>query len=126
LYAREAIQYSKDASDDFVYGQNIVYKSCGKPFEQILTNAGYDEVDTIILSRDLSNGESKWNGYNIKTTSIVNMKEAGILDPTKVTRNALLNGSSIASTILLTECVIVDKPEDKKEENVYDPSQMMM
>ena len=54
------------------------------------------------------------------------MKEAGILDPTKVTRNALLNGSSIASTILLTECVIVDKPEDKKEENVYDPSQMMM
>ena len=126
LYAREAIQYDNDASDDFVYGQNIVYKSCGKPFEQILTNAGYDEVDTIILSRDLRNGESKWNGYNIKTTSIVNMKEAGILDPTKVTRNALLNGSSIASTILLTECVIVDKPEDKKEENVYDPSQMMM
>jgi len=126
LYAREAIQYDNDASDDFVYGQNIVYKSCGKPFEQILTNAGYDEVDTIILSRDLRNCESKWNGYNIKTTSIVNMKEAGILDPTKVTRNALLNGSSIASTILLTECVIVDKPEDKKEENVYDPSQMMM
>jgi len=126
LYAREAIQYSEDASDDFVYGQNIVYKSCGKPFEQILTNAGYDEVDTIILSRNLKDGDSNWNGYNIKSKTIANMKEAGILDPTKVTRNALLNGSSIASTILLTECVIVDKPEDKKEENVYDPSQMMM
>jgi chaperonin GroEL len=126
LYARENIKFTEDASSDFVYGQNIVYKSCGKPFEQILTNAGYDQVDSIILSRQLRDGDAKWSGYNIKTKSIVDMKEAGILDPTKVTRNALLNGSSIAGTILLTECVIVDKPEDKKEDGAYDPSQMMM
>jgi chaperonin GroEL len=51
------------------------------------------------------------------------MKEAGILDPHKVTKQALLNASSIAGTILLTECVIFDKPEDKKE-NTFDPSMM--
>jgi chaperonin GroEL len=45
---------------------------------------------------------------------IVNMKEAGILDPHKVTKNALQNAASIAGTILLTEAVIVDAPEDKK------------
>ena len=126
LYARENVSFDVSTSDDFIYGQNIVYKSCGKPFEQILTNAGYDQVDSIILSRQLRDGDAKWNGYNIKTKSIVDMKEAGILDPTKVTRNALINASSIAGTILLTECVIVDKPEDKKEEGAYDPSQMMM
>ena len=126
LYARENVSFDVSISDDFIYGQNIVYKSCGKPFEQILTNAGYDQVDSIILSRQLRDGDAKWNGYNIKTKSIVDMKEAGILDPTKVTRNALINASSIAGTILLTECVIVDKPEDKKEDGAYDPSQMMM
>jgi chaperonin GroEL len=126
LYARENVEFDETTSDDFIYGQNIVYKSCGKPFEQILTNAGYDQVDSIILSRQLRDEDAKWNGYNIKTKSIANMKEAGILDPTKVTRNALINASSIAGTILLTECVIVDKPEDKKEDGAYDPSQMMM
>ena len=55
----------------------------------------------------------------------VNMKKAGIIDPQKVTKNALLNASSIAGTILLTECVVVDKPEDKKE-NAFDPSMMGM
>jgi chaperonin GroEL len=51
------------------------------------------------------------------------MKEAGIIDPHKVTRQALSNASSIAGTILLTECTIVDKPEDKKEGG-FDPSML--
>jgi chaperonin GroEL len=54
-------------------------------------------------------------GYNIKEETVVNMKEAGIIDPSKVTRTALENAASVAGTILLTECVIVDSPEDKKE-----------
>jgi len=54
------------------------------------------------------------------------MKEAGIIDPHKVTKNALLNASSIAGTILLTECTIVDKPENNKEtQPMMDPSMMM-
>jgi chaperonin GroEL len=51
------------------------------------------------------------------------MKVAGIIDPHKVTKNALMNASSIAGTILLTECTVVDKPEDKKEGG-FDPSMM--
>ena len=53
------------------------------------------------------------------------MKKAGIIDPHKVTKNALLNASSIAGTILLTEAVVVDKPEDKKD-NGIDPSMLGM
>jgi len=115
LYAREGITYLKKDSDDFNYGKTLVYKACGKPFETILTNAGYSQSDAQIIStRDLD-GMNIWNGYNIKTETIVNMKEAGILDPHKVTKNALINASSIAGTILLTECTISPNPEDKKD-----------
>jgi chaperonin GroEL len=72
-------------------------------------------------------GKSKgvWSGYNIKTETIVDMKEAGIIDPHKVTKNALMNAASIAGTILLTECTIVDTPEDKKESGM-DPMMGML
>jgi chaperonin GroEL len=62
---------------------------------------------------------------DLKTETIVNMKEAGIIDPHKVTKNALMNAASIAGTILLTECTIVDTPEDKKESGI-DPMMGMM
>ena len=52
------------------------------------------------------------------------MKESGIIDPLKVTRNALLNASSVAGTILLTEAVVVDKPEENSS-NEIDPAAMM-
>ena len=60
-------------------------------------------------------GTKPWFGFNIKEENIVNMKEAGIIDPAKVTRTALENAASVAGTVLLTECVVVDNPEDKKE-----------
>jgi chaperonin GroEL len=60
-------------------------------------------------------GTKPWFGFNIKEETIVNMKEAGIIDPAKVTRTALENAASVAGTVLLTECVVVDNPEDKKE-----------
>jgi chaperonin GroEL len=120
LYAREAVKTAsellKDESEDFKFGYQIVYKACGKPFEQILTNAGYTEVEAqMIVKHELVMADSKWAGYNLKTCGVVNMKEAGIIDPHKVTKQALSNASSIASTILLTETVIIDKPEDKKD-----------
>ena len=126
LYAREGITCSKTDTDDFNYGKRLVYRACGKPFEQILANAGYAESDMYPINMQIGKSKGTWSGYNIKTETIVNMKEAGIIDPQKVTKNALLNASSIAGTILLTECVVVDKPEDKKQEQpMYDPSMMM-
>jgi chaperonin GroEL len=126
LNAREALNEieNKDTSDDFKFGYKVVYNACGKPFEQILFNAGYSEADArMIAKHDLKMVDDEWAGYDIKTCSVVNMKEAGILDPHKVTKNALQNASSIAGTILLTECVVVDKPEDNKDGG-FDPSMM--
>ena len=93
LYAREAItKLPTDESEDFKFGYQIVYKACGKPFEQILANAGYSEADAkMLIKHDLVSADSEWAGYNIKTKEVVNMKEAGILDPHKVTKMALLN-----------------------------------
>jgi chaperonin GroEL len=126
LYAREGITQTKKDGDDFNYGKRLVYRACGKPFEQILSNAGYDERDMYPINMQIGEQEGTWNGYNIKTETIVNMKEAGIIDPQKVTKNALLNAASIAGTILLTECVVIDTPEDKKQDQpMYDPSMMM-
>jgi chaperonin GroEL len=108
LSAREAIDVTN-------IGAEIVYKACGKPFEQILINAGYDSVEAQMVGLTLKTASEVWKGYNLKTEEIVDMKEAGIIDPAKVTRTALENAASVASTILLTECVVVDNPEDKKD-----------
>jgi chaperonin GroEL len=125
LYAREGITYGKDESDDFKYGKKLVYNACGKPFETILKNAGYAEVDMYPINLQIGKAKGVWSGYNIKTEAIVDMKVAGIIDPHKVTKNALMNAASIAGTILLTECTIVDTPEDKKESGM-DPMMGMM
>ena len=126
LYARRDVSSDADATDDFNYGQKIVHDACGKPFEYILTNAGYSEADAKMIEMGDLKNKKGFTGYNLKTCSVVNMKKAGILDPHKVTKNALLNASSIAGTILLTECTIVDNPEDEKESQpMMDPSMMM-
>ena len=107
---------------DFEFGTSIVQKACRKPFLQILTNAGYTEDKAKEISLEVE--DLDWVGYNIKTFETTNLKEAGIIDPFKVTRNALQNAASIAGTILLTEATIVDKP---KEDNMseIDPTAMM-
>ena len=126
LYARKSIDSDINATDDFNYGQKIVYDACGKPFEYILTNAGYSEADAKMIEMGDLKGKKGFTGYNLKTCKVVDMKKAGILDPHKVTKNALLNAASIAGTILLTECTIVDNPKNEKESQpMIDPSMMM-
>ncbi len=117
LYARESIE-----GDNI--GAKIVKQACGKPFTQILMNAGWDEVDGRIMADNLTHTKKDiWTGFNIKTMEKVNMKEAGIIDPAKVTRTALENAASVAGTILLTECTIVDEPSESNNE--VDPMSMM-
>jgi len=110
IYAREAISNRESV------GGKIVYKACSSPFVKILTNAGYEEMEAYGLINELKKSHN-WVGYNLKTEAFVNMKEEGIIDPTKVTRTAIENAASVAGTILLTECTIVDKPEDKKQDD---------
>tara|TARA_B100001094_G_scaffold4506_1_gene4057 strand:- start:440 stop:2068 length:1629 start_codon:yes stop_codon:yes gene_type:complete len=107
---------------DFEFGASIVQKACRKPFTQILTNAGYTQEEANLISLDVE--DLDWVGYNIKTNKTTNLKEAGIIDPFKVTRSALQNAASIAGTILLTECTIVDKPSENNM-NELDPSALM-
>ena len=112
LYAREVI-----TNRDTV-GGNIVFKACSAPFMKILTNAGYEEMESYQVINNLFVIRDNWRGYNLETQKFVNMKEAGIIDPTKVTRTAIENAASVAGTILLTECTVVDKPEDTKQEDL--------
>ncbi len=117
LYACENIETTTNI------GSEIVYRACGKPFEQILSNAGYTSVEAQMLGMKLVGANEIWDGYNLKTEEIVDMKEAGIIDPAKVTRTALENAASVAGTILLTECTVVDEPQDNKPQ--VDPMSMM-
>ena len=127
LYSNEIPKELENGNPDYNFGLSIVQKACQKPFEQILTNAGFSQTDALMIARHelIDYGNYTWRGYNIKTNKVVNMKEAGIIDPLKVTRSALQNASSIAGTILLTEAVVVDNKEDK-DSNGIDPSMLGM
>ena len=121
-----ALLYARESIDNCSIGAGIVYKACGKPFEQILINAGHDGVQAQMLGKYqlVESGNDTWAGYNIKTDKVVDMKKAGIIDPTKVTRVALENAAAVAGTVLLTECIVVNEPEEDKQSQI-DPSQMM-
>ena len=114
LYAREAIDRSNTGSE-------IVYRACGKAFEQILVNAGYDRNEAIFLGQTalVNVGKfNRWKGIDIETGKAIDFKKKGIIDPTKVTRLALENAASIAGTVLLTECTVTeDKSEDADKMN---------
>ena len=115
-----ALLYASNGLDNDSLGYQIVKRACRKPFIQILENAGYDTTQAEMIGNDLCNsGDDYWAGYNLQTGEVTNMEEAGILDPTKVTCTALQNAASVAGTILLTECVVVDHP--KQEEKTQQP-----
>jgi chaperonin GroEL len=99
-------------------GYEIVRKSIRKPFYQILSNSGCTHETCIELSLKLKDNFEI--GWNLSTENKVNMLSEGIIDPTKVTRCALENAASAAGTLLTTECIIVDKPEEKNN-NVEQP-----
>jgi len=121
LYASSGIEVNST-------GAAIVVEACAKPFNQILVNAGFDEVKGQILADNLVNsGNDTWAGFNIKTEETVDMKKSGIIDPTKVVRLALENAASVAGTVLLTECTIVNEIEEKNNNQPQlDPSMMGM
>ncbi|HOA80940.1 MAG TPA: chaperonin GroEL [Defluviitaleaceae bacterium] len=94
-------------SGDERTGVNIVLKALEAPLRQIVTNAGFE--DSVVVNKVKELGRDM--GFNALTEEYVNMIEAGILDPTKVTRSALQNANSVASTFLTTEAVVGEIPE---------------
>jgi chaperonin GroEL len=95
--------------DEELTGALIVTRALSAPLKRIAENAGQNGA--IIAERVK---EKAFNvGYNAATNEFVDMFEAGIVDPAKVTRSALQNAASIAAMVLTTECIVVDKPEPK-------------
>ena len=97
--------YDGQLSADQMSGFNIVCSACHAPFEAILKNAGIDMI---------SNERDDTYGYNVVTEEWCDMLEAGVIDPTKVTRTALEKAVSVASTLLTTECMIVNEVEESE------------
>ncbi len=95
-------------SGDYKTGANIVIKALEAPIRQIAENCG---VDGGVVINNIMHANSVTYGYNALSDEYCDMLEAGIIDPTKVTRSALQNASSVASTLLTTESLVADIPE---------------
>ena len=100
----------RDTNVEIQKGINVVMNSLFAPLTQIAINAGYDEEEIVSIQKTAE----KDFGFDAKTGDWVNMFEAGIIDPTKVTRSALLNAASISALFLTTEAGVAELP--KKEE----------
>ena len=106
-------------NEDETIGINIVKRSLEAPLRTIAENAG---VNGAVVVNEVKRGKKDF-GYNARTDNYGLMYDFGVIDPTKVTRTAIENAVSIASMILMTECVVVDEPE--KDGILPDPGMMM-
>jgi len=110
IRAIEALDKLKNSNEDEMTGIQIVKRAIEEPLRQIAANAG---VEGSIVVQKVKEGKGDF-GYNARTEQYENLLKAGVIDPTKVSRVALENAASIASMLLTTECVIVDKPKEEK------------
>jgi chaperonin GroEL len=107
-------------------GYQIIYMACTMPFYKILTNAGYEYQQISDISGQICANSDKWTGWNLTEENVTNLKDAGIIDPFKVTRTALENAASVAGTILLTECVVADELTENGSNSMDDASNQLM
>ena len=108
----KVIELEKSLNDDERIGAKIIINALEAPIKQIATNAGLEHAVILEKIRESNKGV----GYNFLSGEYVNMKECGIVDPTKVSRCALQNAESIASMILTTESIITEI----KDNNICD------
>jgi len=101
-----------ETSDDIQTGVKILLRSLEEPTRQIILNTGVEEAAVIVRELRSKGGNI---GYDAATGEITDMVKAGVIDPAKVTKNALLNASSIAGLLLTTEALVAEIPEEKKE-----------
>jgi chaperonin GroEL len=103
-----------EAEGDIKTGVSILRRALEEPLRGIAANAGRDGAVVIEMVRQAQKAQSNGKiGYDVISDTYVDMVEAGIIDPAKVTRSAVENASSIAGMILTTEALITDKPEEK-------------
>ena len=107
IRASQVLAGLKGANEDETTGINIVARAIEEPLRQIAANAG---VEGSVIVNKIREGKGDF-GYNARTDEYVNMFEAGVIDPTKVSRVALENAASVAGMFLTTECAIAEIPE---------------
>ena len=100
---------------DFGKGKQIVFQSCNTPLKQILSNAGESYSEWYLKLLKVTDSKSV---PNINDGEMIDAFESGIIDPTKVVRCALENAAAAAVTLLMTECVIHSKPDEKKADDM--------
>ncbi len=110
IRALEALDKVKADNEDEATGINIVRRALEEPLRQIAANAGYE--GSVVVQR-VKEGKGDF-GFNARTDEYEKLMAAGVIDPTKVARVALENAVSIASMLLTTECVVVEKPKEEK------------
>jgi len=113
LRAIPALEKVKGDNDDITTGINIVRRALEEPLRQIAQNAGLE--GSVIVNE--AKGRKKTEGFDAYEEKWVDMFDAGIIDPTKVTRCALQNAASIAALMLTTEALISEVPEEEKSKN---------
>ncbi len=109
IRALDSIEAMSGENDDETTGIAIVRRAVEEPLRQIIANCGSEGA---VIVQKVKEGKDDF-GYNARTEEFDNMYDAGVVDPTKVTRIAIENAASIASMLLTTECVIVDEPIDE-------------
>lgn len=112
IRAAAKMQLISSTNVDVIAGSNIVIRAVEEPLRQIVTNAG---LEGSVICNKVKNASGNI-GYNAKTDVYEDLVVAGVIDPAKVTKTALRNAASIASMILTTDCVIVEKPEEHARE----------
>ncbi len=109
LRAQAVLEKVKGTEDEKI-GVDIIRRSLEEPIRMIAQNAG---VEGSIIVAKIRESKDKAFGYNAATDEFEDLVKAGVIDPTKVTRTALQNAASIAGLLLTTECVVVERKEDK-------------
>jgi chaperonin GroEL len=120
IRAQKELEDLKGDNADEQTGINIVRRAIEEPLRQIVANAGGEGAVVVDKVRK---GEGDF-GYNARTDTYEDLRKAGVIDPAKVERVALENAASIAGMFLTTECLIVDKPEEKPAAPVAQPGMM--
>jgi chaperonin GroEL len=109
LRAQAALDKVKGSEDEKI-GVEIVRRALEEPIRMIVANAGME--GSIIVAK-VKESKEKAYGYNVATDGYEDLVKAGVIDPTKVTRTALQNAASIAGLLITTECVVVERKEEK-------------
>ncbi len=120
LIRASAVLDKLDVSDDERFGVKIVKKAIEEPLRWIANNAGAE--GSIVLDK-VKNGKGAF-GFNAATEEYEDLLKAGIIDPTKVVRTALLNAASVAGLLLTTEAMVAEKPEEKSSAPAMPPGGM--